>query len=270
MKRIVEEINKIREELNLPKVNIDIVKIEEKDNKLVIYTRTRTDKSAIIGPGGWVVGKLRERLGYELIKVEDYTDYLLFLERVKEIKEKCNDEIILKLCSHFLENKSYDNLVYTTIVCQYDLYIAETLNKVFRVKALLLNPPILPEKKRKRAIEFLEERKISYEEIYLKPNFKESCGFLPKYLNLEGYIFTTCLKESYLKRGSSIYINFLKLFPLKFNKTYYLEFCPLCIQNLKNIYREVIKDIVNSVYLGIREPTDAAEEIVKIYKRMRK
>ncbi|WP_457612006.1 hypothetical protein [Methanocaldococcus sp.] len=271
IKKIKEEVNRIREELGMEKVDVSIVKVEERGDTLIIYTKTRTDKSIIIGPGGWVVGKLREKLGYNLIKVEDYSDKILFLERVKEIKKSYDDKVIKYLANYFLENKIYKNIrVYSTITCQYDLYIANLLNEVFDLTAILLNPPILPSRKYKKAKEFLEDRDINYIDKKIEVNFKEFCGFLPNKLDVDGYIFTSCLKESYLKYKDRVFINFLKLFPLKFDRLNYLEFCPICIQNLNNNnFKFLIKNIVDSVYWGVREPTDAAEEIVKL-SRVRK
>ena len=75
---ILEEVNSIREEIGHDKVNIFIEELyfSEKTNELWIITEDRPDKSAIIGKGGWVVGKLKERLGLESIHVESYGDFL--------------------------------------------------------------------------------------------------------------------------------------------------------------------------------------------------
>jgi hypothetical protein len=73
---ILEEVNSIREEIGHDKVNIFIEEIYFKDNELWIITEDRPDKSAIIGKGGWVVGKLREKLGLSSIHVESYGDFL--------------------------------------------------------------------------------------------------------------------------------------------------------------------------------------------------
>ncbi|WP_407374984.1 7-cyano-7-deazaguanine synthase [Methanobrevibacter sp.] len=73
---ILQEVNKIREEIGHDKVNIFIEDIYLKNNELWIITEDRPDKSAIIGKGGWVVGKLREKLGLESIHVESYGDFL--------------------------------------------------------------------------------------------------------------------------------------------------------------------------------------------------
>ena len=75
---ILDEVNKIREEIGHDNVNIFIEEMHfnENTNELWIITEDRPDKSAIIGKGGWVVGKLREKLGLESIHVESYGDFL--------------------------------------------------------------------------------------------------------------------------------------------------------------------------------------------------
>ena len=90
---ILKEVNQIREEIGHDKVNIFIEKLyfNEKTNELWIITEDRPDKSAIIGKGGWVVGKLREKLGLESIHVESYGDFL-------------NKEYKLKLSKKTVEN----------------------------------------------------------------------------------------------------------------------------------------------------------------------
>ena len=42
-----------------------------------IITDDRPDKSAVIGKGGWVVGRLREELEINSIHVESFSDFLL-------------------------------------------------------------------------------------------------------------------------------------------------------------------------------------------------
>ena len=73
---LINEINTIREDIGHDKVNIFIEEIYFENNELWIITEDRPDKSAIIGKGGWVVGKLREKLGLESIHVESYGDFL--------------------------------------------------------------------------------------------------------------------------------------------------------------------------------------------------
>ena len=73
---ILDEVNAIRDEIGHDRANIFIEEIYFKNNELWIITEDRPDKSAIIGKGGWVVGKLREKLGLESIHVESYGDFL--------------------------------------------------------------------------------------------------------------------------------------------------------------------------------------------------
>ena len=73
---ILNEVNNILSEIGHDQVNIFIEEIYYKNNELWIITEDRPDKSAIIGKGGWVVGKLREKLGLESIHVESYGDFL--------------------------------------------------------------------------------------------------------------------------------------------------------------------------------------------------
>ena len=75
---LLAEINQIREEIGHDPADIFIEEVyfSEKTNELWIITEDRPDKSAIIGKGGWVVGKLREKLNLESIHVESYGDFL--------------------------------------------------------------------------------------------------------------------------------------------------------------------------------------------------
>ena len=94
---ILNEVNAIRREIGHDEVNIYIEEIyfNEETNELWIITEDRPDKSAIIGKGGWVVGKLREKLGLESVHVESYGDFLQ-----KEYK--------LKLSKRTVENLDLD------------------------------------------------------------------------------------------------------------------------------------------------------------------
>ncbi|MBQ2635122.1 MAG: 7-cyano-7-deazaguanine synthase [Methanobrevibacter sp.] len=94
---ILNEVNAIREEIGHEKVNIFIENIYFKDNELWIITEDRPDKSAIIGKGGWVVGKLKEKLGLNSIHVESYGDFL-------------NKEYKLKLSKKTVSNVDLDSV----------------------------------------------------------------------------------------------------------------------------------------------------------------
>ena len=92
---ILDEVNHIREEIGHDKVNISIEEIYFENDEMWIITEDRPDKSAIIGKGGWVVGKLREKLGLESIHVESYGDFL-------------NKEYKLKLSKKTIHNLNLD------------------------------------------------------------------------------------------------------------------------------------------------------------------
>ena len=75
---LLNHINRIRKEIGHEEVNIDIKEVlyDKDTNEMWIITNDRPDKSAIIGKGGWVVGRLREELEIESIHVESYSDFL--------------------------------------------------------------------------------------------------------------------------------------------------------------------------------------------------
>lgn len=76
---IIENIIKIRKEIGHEYVKPEILKIHYNNDtdELTIITPDRPEKSIIIGKGGWVVGKLREKLQINSIHVVSYTDIIL-------------------------------------------------------------------------------------------------------------------------------------------------------------------------------------------------
>lgn len=110
---ILDEVNAIRNEIGHDKVNIFIEEIYFKDNELWIITEDRPDKSAIIGKGGWVVGKLREKLGLDSIHVESYGDFLNKKYKLELSKKTIHnidlDSIGLKNLEATIDNK-LDNI----------------------------------------------------------------------------------------------------------------------------------------------------------------
>lgn len=118
---LLKHINKIRKEIGHDEVDIKLQEIifNEENNEMWIIAIDRPDKSAIIGKGGWVVGRLREELKLNTIHVESYSDFLLkkyrmqlSLEKIKSfIKEfekdnRKNEEVIpLKNLKYILEEK---------------------------------------------------------------------------------------------------------------------------------------------------------------------
>ena len=75
---LLNHINRIRKEIGHEEVSIDIKEVlyDKDTNEMWIITNDRPDKSAIIGKGGWVVGRLREELEIASIHVESYSDFL--------------------------------------------------------------------------------------------------------------------------------------------------------------------------------------------------
>ena len=110
---LLDEINKIRDEIGHEPINIFIEDIYFKNNELWIITEDRPDKSAIIGKGGWVVGKLKEKLNLDSIHVESYGDFLNKEYKLKLSKKTVDsldlNMIGLKNLSKIITNK-LDNL----------------------------------------------------------------------------------------------------------------------------------------------------------------
>jgi len=96
---ILDEIYAIRDEIGHENVNIFIEEIyfNEDTNELWIITEDRPDKSAVIGKGGWVVGKLKEKLKLNSIHVESYGDFL-------------NKEYKLKLSKKTVKNNNLNSV----------------------------------------------------------------------------------------------------------------------------------------------------------------
>ena len=103
---ILDEVNAIREEIGHDEVNIFIEEIYIENNELWIITEDRPDKSAIIGKGGWVVGKLREKLGLDSIHVESYGDFLN-----KNYKLKLSKKTIQNIDSDFVGLKNLEKTI---------------------------------------------------------------------------------------------------------------------------------------------------------------
>ncbi len=103
---ILDEVNHIREEIGHDKVNISIEEIYFENDEMWIITEDRPDKSAIIGKGGWVVGKLCERLNLESIHVESYGDFLN-----KEYKLKLSKKTIHNLDLDFVGLRNLERTI---------------------------------------------------------------------------------------------------------------------------------------------------------------
>ncbi len=90
---IISRICRIREEIGHENVKPSVKDIifDESSGVMRIITPDRPEKSAVIGKGGWVVGKLKEELNINSIHVEAYPDILLREYKMKLTVEKLND-----------------------------------------------------------------------------------------------------------------------------------------------------------------------------------
>ena len=95
---IIKDIIEIREEIGHEYVKPEIKEVHYNNDELTIIAPDRPEKSIIIGKGGWVVGKLREKLCVNSIHVISYTDIILKeyqLElSVKHVQKLLKDEKI--------------------------------------------------------------------------------------------------------------------------------------------------------------------------------
>jgi predicted PP-loop superfamily ATPase len=96
---ILSEIKRIRKEVGHVEVKIYIKDIvfDESTNILWIITKDRGSKSAIIGKGGWIVGRLKEDLNVSKIHVESYSDFILKKYQMKLSLKKINSFIEMKI-----------------------------------------------------------------------------------------------------------------------------------------------------------------------------
>ncbi len=75
---LIKKIAEIRREIGHKEVETNIMQIiyDEADNDLVIIAPDRSEKSNIIGKGGWVVGRLKEELGLNSVHVMSNSDII--------------------------------------------------------------------------------------------------------------------------------------------------------------------------------------------------
>jgi len=96
LKPIVEEGSKDCSEIDLTEelgFSIQKVIYNENTQNLIIIMPDRPEKSAVIGKGGWVVGRLREELGVNSIHVDAFSDMLIRIYRLEQAITKL-DKII--------------------------------------------------------------------------------------------------------------------------------------------------------------------------------
>ncbi|HID47990.1 MAG TPA: hypothetical protein EYP47_04900 [Methanococcaceae archaeon] len=292
LKEISEKIREIRRKLNLKEVKVDIVDVETvlegEDRILYIYVLTRSDKSTVIGPGGWVVGKLREYLkdrfsGNLKILVDTYVDRVILRKKI---------ERALSILRGIGLDRGESILV--LVQCSYDLGVLDFLRRHFKVYVVILDigSVVLPSKNRKLIEDYLTRYNIPYKFISPMELRGDRIGeVLDNYpCNLCNEIVRDYLIEECRERGirylinnhiaeklekfKDVYIiNFLKLYPLKrdvLRRNYPYLKCPLMIQALKrdrNVKIKAIETIVSEVYEGLMEPGIGAEVIMEIDKK---
>ena len=194
---ILEEVNAIREEIGHDPVNISIEEIYFENNELWIITEDRPDKSAIIGKGGWVVGKLKEKLELDSIHVESYGDFLnkeyklrlskktvcnLNLDLVgirnleKTIENKLNNIYSFNFDTYFIENEFEESENIEAVVAlsggvdsSFSLILAKKLG--FNPVAITVDPGtiILPNQFKKNIKLLTEALDVKHE--YIKGDY---------------------------------------------------------------------------------------------------
>lgn len=92
---IINEIKRVRKEIGHEdsEINIEEIKFNETNKELWIITSDRPDKSAVIGKGGWVVGRLKEDLNLNKIHVETYMDFIQTKHKLKLSLNKITKEL---------------------------------------------------------------------------------------------------------------------------------------------------------------------------------
>ena len=200
-KFILDEVNSIRHEIGHDEVSIYIEEtyFNKDTNELWIITEDRPDKSAIIGKGGWVVGKLREKLNLESIHVESYGDFLqkeyklrlskrtvenldlnlVGIDNLKKIIKDKLDNIYSFNYENYLKNNEFNESKNTEAVValsggvdsSFSLILAKALG--FNPIAITIDPGtiILPNQYKQNIKMITEKLNVPHE--YLKANYQD-------------------------------------------------------------------------------------------------
>ncbi|MCS3922062.1 hypothetical protein M2325_000747 [Methanococcus voltae PS] len=120
---LTKNIFQIRDEIGLEILNFSILdyefkKVDNVNNNgkiiLYLYTSTRTDKSGIIGPGGWVIGKLREKIvnSNELLNylIDTYNYSINDNKNIDKFRKNYNKEIIIKKINNSRKLRKLDEI----------------------------------------------------------------------------------------------------------------------------------------------------------------
>ena len=115
---IIEEIIQIRKEIGHDATDVEIKELIYENDEITIIAPDRPEKSIIIGKGGWVVGKLREKLNVKSIHVISYTDILL-----KEYQLDLSKKYLRKLLDKKIIPNEYEEVfenIYTLISLKHE------------------------------------------------------------------------------------------------------------------------------------------------------
>lgn len=135
---ITNRICRIREEIGHQNVKPDIRDIifHENENVMLIITSDRPEKSAVIGKGGWVVGKLKEELNIKSIHVEAYPDILLreykmklTLGKLKDVLKTVKDPQPLENLCHLLSQRLENINDFDAILSEFENVNESTTNQ---------------------------------------------------------------------------------------------------------------------------------------------
>lgn len=129
---LIKHIKKIRKEIGHEDSDIKIQKIifNENSKELWIITPDRPDKSAIIGKGGWVVGRLKEETNLSKIHVESYSDFLLKEYQMKLSLESLSSFIEENTSNYISDQNSEENTFLRPIKNLKDL-LEEKINNIY-------------------------------------------------------------------------------------------------------------------------------------------
>lgn len=121
-KQIKDSIQEIRRDIGHGEAEVNIKEIiwVEKEKKLIIITPDRSDKSAVIGKGGWVVGRLKETLSIKNVHVTAYVDIMVKIYRMQLSLNKIKNLLQQDQFSHPSPFKNLKKLLSAKIENPYD------------------------------------------------------------------------------------------------------------------------------------------------------
>jgi len=182
LEEISREIEAVKREIDhgvTERPRILDVRHEKKEDRLVIVAADRGDKSIIIGKGGWVVGRLRERLGYRKVSVVAHTDLIVREFRLKEALKAVEGAEIGGGAGQFFKGILEAEMTGSDFKCRGEQNIALALsggldssgsllllrNYGIRPKALTvdLGTAVLPRKMRKNIMDIVDFVEVEHE-----------------------------------------------------------------------------------------------------------